>query len=60
MVLVGVTIMVDQNLEVRKMLNATTVAKKGTSRKSVGTTRREERAKNMSHQMLRVCSKYLG
>ena len=51
---VGVKIMVDQNLEVRGMLNATTVARKGTSRKNVGVIRREERAKNLSHQMLRV------
>ena len=51
--LVGVTIMVDQNPEVRRMLNATTVARKGTSRKSVGVTRREKMAKNLSNQMLR-------
>ena len=50
---VGVKIMVDQNPEVRRMLNATTVARKGTSRKSVGVTRREERAKNLRHQMLK-------
>ena len=50
---VGVKIMVDQNSEVKRMLNATTVARKGTSRKSVGVTRREKRAKNMSHQMLK-------
>ena len=35
------------------MLNATIVARKGTSKKSVGVTRREKRAKNLSHQMLR-------
>ena len=50
---VGVTIMVDQNPEVRRMLSATTVARNGTSRKSIGVTRREERTKNPSHQMLR-------
>ena len=50
--LVGVTIMVDQNPEVRRMLNATIVVKIGTSKKSVGVTRREKRAKNLSHQML--------
>ena len=54
MALVRVKIMVDQNLEVRRMLNATTVARNGTSKKSVGVTRRKKRAKNLSHQMLRV------
>ena len=53
MVPVGVKIMVDQNSEVKRMLNATTVARKGTSRKSVGVTRKKEREKNLSHQMLR-------
>ena len=50
---VGVTIIVDQNPQVRKMLNTTIVARKGTLRKSVGVTIREKRAKNMSHQMLK-------
>ena len=45
--------MIDQNLEVKRILNVTTVAKKDTSNKSVGITKREERAKNLSHQMLR-------
>ena len=45
--------MVDQNPKVKKMLNATTVARNDTSRKSVGVTRREERAKSLSHQMLK-------
>ena len=45
--------MIDQNPEVRRMLNDTTMARKGTSRKSVGVTRREKRTKNLSHQMLR-------
>ena len=45
--------MVDQNLEVRRMSNATIMVKKGTSRKSVGTTKREERVKIMSYQMFR-------
>ena len=45
--------MVDQNTKVRRMLNATTVARNGTSKKSVGISRREKRAKNLSHQMLR-------
>ena len=49
----GVTIMVDPNPEVRRMLNATTVVRKDMSRKSIGVTRREKRAKNLSHQMLR-------
>ena len=49
----GVTIMVDENREIRRMSNATIVARKGTSRKSVGITRREEKVKIMSHQMLR-------
>ena len=53
MTLVGVTIVLDQNQEVRRMLNATTVVKKGTLRKSVKVTRRKERAKNLSHQILR-------
>ena len=53
MALVGVIIMVDQNSEVRRMLNATTVVRKGTSRKSIGVTRREKKAKNLSHQMLK-------
>ena len=48
----GVTIMVDQNLEVRRILNATTMVRNGTSKKNVRTTRKEERAKNLSHQML--------
>ena len=43
---VGVIIMVGQNQEVRRMSNATIVARKGTSEKSVGVTRREEKAKN--------------
>ena len=47
------TITVDQNREVRRMSNATTVARKGMSRKSIGTTRREERVKILSHQMLK-------
>ena len=34
--------MVDQNSEVRKILNATTMARKGTLRKNVGVIRREE------------------
>ena len=51
---VGVKIMVDQNPEVRRMLNAKTVARKGMSRKGVGVTRREKRAKKLSYQMLRV------
>ena len=50
---VGVTIMLYQNPEVRIMLNATIVARNDTSRKSVGVTRREERAKNLNHQMLK-------
>ena len=50
---VGVTIMVDQNPKVRKILNATTVARNDMSKKSVRVTRREERAKSLSHQMLR-------
>ena len=53
---VGVKIMVDQNPEVRRMLNATIVAKKGTSRKSVGVIKREKRVKTLSHQMLRGVS----
>ena len=53
MALVGVTIMVYENPGVRRILNATIVARKGTSRKSVGVTRREKRAKNLSHPMLR-------
>ena len=57
---VGVTIMVDQNPEVRRILNVTTVERNGKSRKTVGVTRREKRVKNLSHQMFRVCSKYLG
>ena len=38
MALMGVTIMVDQNQEVKRMLNATIVVRNDTSRKSVGTT----------------------
>ena len=45
---VGVTIIVDQNLEVRRILNATIVARKCTSRNIVGVTRTEKRAKNLS------------
>ena len=52
MALVEVTIMVDQNSEVRKMSNATIIARKGTLRKRVETIRREQRVKIMSHQML--------
>ena len=47
------TITVDRNQEVRRMLNAKTVARKSMSRKSIGTTRREERVKIPSHQMLK-------
>ena len=54
MALVRVTIMVDQNLEVRRILNTTTVVRNDTSRKSVEVTRREKMAKNLSDQMLRV------
>ena len=54
MALVGVKIMVDQNLKVRRMLNAITVARNGTSKRSVEVTRREKRAKNLSYQMLRA------
>ena len=46
--------MVYQNLEVRRMLNATIMARNGMSKKNVGVTRREERAKNLSYQMFRV------
>ena len=45
--------MVGYNQEVRRMLNGTIVAKKGTSRKSVGVTRRKKRVKNLIHQMLK-------
>ena len=54
MALVGVKIMVDQNLEVRRMLNATTVVRNDTSRNSIGVIRREDKVKNLNHQMLRV------
>ena len=46
---VGVTIMVDQNQEVRRMSSAPTVTRNGMSRQSVGTTKREERVKILSH-----------
>ena len=49
----GVIIMVYQNSEVRRMLNATTVVRKDTSRKSLGVAKRENMTKNLSHQMLR-------
>ena len=42
MVQVGAKIMVDQHQEVRRMLSATTVVKEGTSRMSVGYSRRME------------------
>ena len=45
--------MVDQNSEIRRMSSATIVARKGMSRKSVGITKREEKVKILSHQMLR-------
>ena len=42
MVPIGAKIMIDQNQEVRRMLSATIVAKEGTSRISVGYSRRME------------------
>ena len=45
--------MVDLNQEIRRMLNATTVARNDMSRKSVGTTKREERVKSLRHKMLK-------
>ena len=55
MVPVGAKIMVDQNQEVRRMLSATTVTKEGTSRMSVGYSKRMEilKEKILSRQMLR-------
>ena len=50
---VGVIIIVDKNQEVRRMSNATTVARNGILRKCVGTVKREERVKILSHQMLK-------
>ena len=47
---VEVIIMVDQNPEVRRMLNATTV-----SRKSVGVTRREKKSKEPESSNAQGC-----
>ena len=45
--------MVDQSEEVKRMSDATNVAKWGMSRKSVRVTKKEESVKIQSHQMLR-------
>ena len=45
--------MVNQNQEVRRASNATTMVRKGMSKKRVRTTRRKEKVKILSYQMLR-------
>ena len=54
MALVGVKIKVDQNSEVRRMSSVITVARKGTTKESVGISRRKKKVKVLSRQKLKV------
>ena len=51
---VGVKIKVDQNPEVRRISSVITVARKGTTKGSVGISRRKKKVKVLSHQKLKV------